>query len=1713
MSIMDEAFDVVDTSIEERLAVSPAADSPWEAGGAWVNDDFSGIPGFEDVAPIEDIDDLAGLATDYYAYYGPYGYDDYLSDFEASGQYGPVISEAMWEGEGRPNINLATEGGTKDPYLNDYEGADLTHIEVEGKSFYYSPANLTPEKPNALYLDPALTEEAKSWIASNGTEVSRQPETGEARDYATFPAIPEPTPAPVAFDPTLIGPVADITADPLAGEWGELAELEAIAMNQAAEPADNTITEDYATGLDLASDPTGIYEDYPWGDVAPMDDLYAGLEPAAAESLVASATPDLNDPLAGEWGELAELEAIAAGAGLDTGIPGGDVEETADLYAGIDDYNPWEDFAPMLDVEPAAAESLVASATPDLNDPLAGEWGELAELEAIAMNQAAEPAVDFGEETFTDDHFLDGLWPVEDVTSPATPPAAPTGIYPQTELFDNDTPGIPEDDYERPLTPEQPATTTSSLPPLDLSDPKYADEMFPIDSPELKGALDEAFSNREAALALDYYGPEPEAVGARNFDPYGDDYADAYGPGFDAFGDPIVPDAAATVPAGLDPAVERLINIESGFHPDESFEPLTEEPAAAVVPPAAAAAASPFAGTETVEPYHSQDNDTMFNESTDTTSDFYEFAQEDIKTAYNDANDLFHDETVALVEEVNADPNKVSRAVDELVNPPDGRAVRYFDQGGRGPWQDAAREQIVPGKQYVNSPFLNNPGNPEEHSAVADELLRRANLPGADDTVDIVEPIAKGAAAAAVVPAAADDLYGGIEDSMHTGLSTDPWGMTPTEQPAEPAGVPKGVTDTAADAALPLPLRVEEVLDFPIGPIETPEPLLPDPNLPKPDFPELRELPEVKLPALNPQQRQEADQLKDGTKLELGPDWAGEILKDPRRSDTGNLERDVAAHELFEEAYDTYFADDIGTPEIIPAVVPEAAAAPAGGPGGNMLQGLPDPAAAAAAPVVPPAAAAAAAAPVVPPAAAAAAAAPALPQVDLSRLGDPVNLPPAPTFPIPKAVVAPTVPAGAAPTVPAAIVQPPTAAELERVFGPAPGANVNPAAIVPVPAQGAGVLPAVDPAALNVGAIGGLPAVGGRGAIGPVARGALLPGLADLTALPTIDQSKLKDISPKVIVRHQADIAAREFATGVHAQAVGNNEQLRRGGYGLPQGRNTEIGTTVQGMRGIGESKARFAGRLEDPYVASPTDVARTAAGIAKDAVPAGVDPSHVGVDTVKMFRALAGESDMNKLNAARGSLAARDRVSAQNLAGLLDMDPSEITAETIAAAARPSPEKLRDLMNSGDNAAAGLRTSQAVERTLGENDALGAARFRKDSQLANQLSGEMGLEAAKRMAVYDPAGAGRLEKNSEARLWRAQYSITEPQIPGPQATGDAMLDANRELRAAADEFVQDVIKRAPSFDAGRATIEKEMARGGLSSYARTAIGDAVVAEAKLAEKGFSPTKSLYPDSTGERAIKGFAKFDKAAYEIAKRYQLPADQPSRVTSEVGRAYREHGYLNDRLNPGPAQESASMTTSSSAGTSVMTPSFDFAGTGSTGTRGTLVPIGRDRPEVRVIYPDGLGGNPATQWRPTEGAGEWSNGLPENVEASIPNGRDGGVQFRFRDSSQRGVTTGQSASDPYNTMRSSSRLEVNMNTFRDGVAGNPVFEESKQDFITKYQGNFWDNRYETDPIAETLGIPRPSDWDYNQLREPYRMDPNMRNDLLHLQDRGRREGFIN
>ncbi|MDD5246499.1 MAG: hypothetical protein PHS09_03795, partial [Candidatus Omnitrophica bacterium] len=121
--------------------------------------------------------------------------------------------------------------------------------------------------------------------------------------------------------------------------------------------------------------------------------------------------------------------------------------------------------------------------------------------------------------------------------------------------------------------------------------------------------------------------------------------------------------------------------------------------------------------------YAYMDTNTVFNESVDTTSDFYEYAQQDIKEAYNDKSNIFHTDVVEMINQVNADPVKVRKAADEII----GRAQKYYDQSGRGPWQDAARMKLNPGKNYSNSPLLNNPLTADVNSAVAAEILNRAN--------------------------------------------------------------------------------------------------------------------------------------------------------------------------------------------------------------------------------------------------------------------------------------------------------------------------------------------------------------------------------------------------------------------------------------------------------------------------------------------------------------------------------------------------------------------------------------------------------------------------------------------------------------------------------------------------------------------------------------------------------------------------------------------------------------------------------------------------------------------------------------------------------------------------------------------------------------------------------------------------------------------------
>lgn len=68
----------------------------------------------------------------------------------------------------------------------------LTKITVEGIDFFYDPVEYNKNKGKdftPLYLDSGKTKKAESWITKDGGEVSRQPESGEVRNYATFPVF------------------------------------------------------------------------------------------------------------------------------------------------------------------------------------------------------------------------------------------------------------------------------------------------------------------------------------------------------------------------------------------------------------------------------------------------------------------------------------------------------------------------------------------------------------------------------------------------------------------------------------------------------------------------------------------------------------------------------------------------------------------------------------------------------------------------------------------------------------------------------------------------------------------------------------------------------------------------------------------------------------------------------------------------------------------------------------------------------------------------------------------------------------------------------------------------------------------------------------------------------------------------------------------------------------------------------------------------------------------------------------------------------------------------------------------------------------------------------------------------------------------------------------------------------------------------------------
>ena len=71
-------------------------------------------------------------------------------------------------------------------------GATIKEITVEGKTFYYDTTEYEQKKgynPTPLYLDSQKTKIGKSWITTDGSKISRQPEEGETRTYATIPVF------------------------------------------------------------------------------------------------------------------------------------------------------------------------------------------------------------------------------------------------------------------------------------------------------------------------------------------------------------------------------------------------------------------------------------------------------------------------------------------------------------------------------------------------------------------------------------------------------------------------------------------------------------------------------------------------------------------------------------------------------------------------------------------------------------------------------------------------------------------------------------------------------------------------------------------------------------------------------------------------------------------------------------------------------------------------------------------------------------------------------------------------------------------------------------------------------------------------------------------------------------------------------------------------------------------------------------------------------------------------------------------------------------------------------------------------------------------------------------------------------------------------------------------------------------------------------------
>ena len=118
---------------------------------------------------------------------------------------------------------------------------------------------------------------------------------------------------------------------------------------------------------------------------------------------------------------------------------------------------------------------------------------------------------------------------------------------------------------------------------------------------------------------------------------------------------------------------------------------------------------------------------------------------------------------------------------------------------------------------------------------------------------------------------------------------------------------------------------------------------------------------------------------------------------------------------------------------------------------------------------------------------------------------------------------------------------------------------------------------------------------------------------------------------------------------------------------------------------------------------------------------------------------------------------------------------------------------------------------------------------------------------------------------------------------------------AMNEMYDKARQYVQDQVQHSSSFGDAKMRIADEAARQNMNRPELTALAYAL----EDVGKEPLPAQSHLTNAEMENyAVENFSKFDKTAYEIEKRYNMPAENATKLTSSEGRAYFIRNYFDE-----------------------------------------------------------------------------------------------------------------------------------------------------------------------------------------------------------------------